>query len=115
MALKLAGEAMDSRNKVASEASRLFFVLNFFAMKFLVSEVRVATKVFFVVATIVPVPIPCTGHPLEAGLILCSLGGTEGGFRRRCRMEFGVVGNYWWQGQNAFSEKLIGELLRFVG
>jgi hypothetical protein len=34
---------------------------------------------------------------------------------RRCRMGFGVAGNYWWQGQNAFSEKQIGELLRFVG
>jgi hypothetical protein len=26
-------------------------------------------------------------------------------------MGFGVAGNYWWQGQNAFSEKQIGELL----
>jgi hypothetical protein len=26
-------------------------------------------------------------------------------------MGFGVGGNYWWQGQNAFSEKQIGELL----
>jgi hypothetical protein len=34
---------------------------------------------------------------------------------RSCRMGFGVAGNYWWQGQNAFSEKQIGELLRFVG
>jgi hypothetical protein len=34
---------------------------------------------------------------------------------RRCRMGFGVAGNYWWQGQNAFSEKQIGELLTFVG
>ena len=68
MELKLAGEAMDSRNKVASEASRFFFV-----MKFLVSEFLVATKVFFVVATILPIPIPCTGLPLEAGLIfVCS-------------------------------------------
>jgi hypothetical protein len=30
---------------------------------------------------------------------------------RRCRMGFGVAGNYWWQGQNGFSEKQIGELL----
>jgi hypothetical protein len=30
-------------------------------------------------------------------------------------MGFGFAGNYWWQGQNAFSEKQIGELLRFVG
>jgi hypothetical protein len=30
-------------------------------------------------------------------------------------MGFGVACNYWWQGQNAFSEKQIGELLRFVG
>jgi hypothetical protein len=27
-------------------------------------------------------------------------------------MGFGDAGNYWWQGQNAFSEKQIGELLR---
>jgi len=26
-------------------------------------------------------------------------------------MGFGVAGNYWWQGQNAFREKQIGELL----
>jgi hypothetical protein len=26
-------------------------------------------------------------------------------------MGFGVARNYWWQGQNVFSEKLIGELL----
>jgi hypothetical protein len=34
---------------------------------------------------------------------------------RRYRMGIGVACNYWWQGQNAFSEKQIGELLRFVG
>ena len=60
MELKLAGEAMDSRNKVMSEASKFFFV----------------TTVF--VCTIVPIPIPCAGLLLEAGLI-CLLGGTEGG------------------------------------
>jgi len=27
------------------------------------------------------------------------------GVRRRCRVGFGVARNYWWQGQNAFSEK----------
>jgi len=26
-------------------------------------------------------------------------------------MGFGVADNHWWQGQNAFSEKQIGELL----
>jgi hypothetical protein len=51
---------------------------------------------------------------LEGGLIFL-LGGVEGVSERRCRMGFGVAGNYWWQGQNAFSEKQIGELLRFVG
>jgi hypothetical protein len=51
---------------------------------------------------------------LEAGLI-CLLGDVEGVSERRCRVGFGVAGNYWWQGQNAFSEKQIGELLRFVG
>jgi hypothetical protein len=30
-------------------------------------------------------------------------------------MGFGAAGNYWWQGQDAFSENQIGELLRFVG
>jgi hypothetical protein len=60
--LKLAGEAMDSRNKAASEA--INFVL--------------VTRFFFVTGTIVPIPIRCAGLPLEAGLI-CLLGGTEGG------------------------------------
>jgi hypothetical protein len=55
----------------------------------------------------------CAELPLEAGLI-CLLGGTEGVSERRCRMGFGVAGNYWRQGQNAFSDKQIGELLRFV-
>jgi len=59
--LKLAGEAMDSRNKVQSEASRFFFV----------------TKSFFVTGTIVHNPISCAGLPLEAGLF-CMLGGMEG-------------------------------------
>jgi hypothetical protein len=41
---------------------------------------------------------------LEAGLF--SFARRYGrGVRRRCRMGFGVAGNYWWQGQNAFSEK----------
>jgi hypothetical protein len=52
----------------------------------------------------------CAELPLEAGLI-CLLGGVEGVSERRCRMGFGVAGNYWWQGQNAFSEKQIGRLL----
>jgi hypothetical protein len=30
---------------------------------------------------------------------------------RSCRMGVSVACNYWWQGQNAFSEKQIGELL----
>jgi hypothetical protein len=47
---------------------------------------------------------------LEGGLIFL-LGGVEGVSERRCRMGFGVAGNYWWQGQNAFSEKQIGRLL----
>jgi hypothetical protein len=57
----------------------------------------------------------CAELPLEAGLFFCLLGGVEGVSERRCRMGVGVAGNYWWQGQNAFSEKQIGELLRFVG
>ena len=52
--LKLAGEAMDSRNKAQSEESRFFFV----------------TKGFFVTGTIVRNPISCAGLPLEAGLFL---------------------------------------------
>jgi hypothetical protein len=84
--LKLAGEAMDSRNKAQSEASRFFLV----------------TKGFFLAGTMVRHPISCAGLPLEAGLF-CLLGGTEGRVRRRCRMGFGVVSNYWSRGQNAFS------------
>ena len=56
----------------------------------------------------------CAELPLEAGLF-CLLGGVEGVSERSCRVGLGVAGNYWWQGQNAFSEKQIGELLRFVG
>ena len=107
MELKLAGEATDSRNKVVSEASRFFFVTEFFA----VTRCFAVAKVF-VTGTIIPIPVACADLPLEAGLF-CLLGGTEGGFRRRCRMGFGVVSNYWWQGQNAFSEKYIGGLLGF--
>ena len=51
--LKLAGEATDNRNKVASDATRFLFVANFFASNFVVA------KVFFVTGTIVPIPIPC--------------------------------------------------------
>jgi hypothetical protein len=42
-----------SRNKVASDASRFFFVANFFVIEFFV-----VAKVFFVTGTIVPIPIP---------------------------------------------------------
>jgi hypothetical protein len=104
--LKLAGEATDSRSKVKSEASRFFFVTEFFAAKKFgfVARFFFATKGFFVTGTIVPIPIPCAGLPLEAGLF--SFARRYGrGVRRRCRMGFGVAGNYWWQGQNAFSEK----------
>ena len=116
MELKLAGEAMESRNKVMSKATKFFFVTKCFLVTnfFVVAEFFVVTKFFFVTGTIVPIPIPCAGLRLEAGLI-CLLGGTEGGVRCRCRMGFGIVGNYWWRGQNAFSEKWIGELLGCVG
>jgi hypothetical protein len=97
--LKLAGEAMDSRNKAENEASRFFFDTKFF----LPTSSLFTTKLF-VIGTIVPIPIPRTGLPLEARLF-CLLGGTEGGIRRRCRMRSGVVGSYWWEGQNAFSAK----------
>ena len=68
MELKLAGEAIDSRNKAASEAIRFFFVAKFF----FVAEFFVVTKFCFVTGTIVPIPIPCAGLPLEAGLFVCS-------------------------------------------
>jgi hypothetical protein len=95
--------------------TQLFFVtlVCFVTELFLARQLFFVAKVFFVTGTIVPIPFPCAGLPLEAGLIVL-LGGTEGGSERRCRMGFGVVRNYWWQGQNAFSEKVIGELLRFV-
>jgi len=100
--LKLAGEAKDNRNKVTSEASRIVFVrqLSFVTPDCFVTELFFArqlffvAKLFFVTGTIVPIPIPCAGLPLEAGLIFL-LGGTEGGVRRRCRMGFGVARNYW--------------------
>src|SRR5580693_7713981 len=69
--LKLAGEATDNRNKVASEAIRFFFATNLFATEFsfattfisvttfFASEFFVVAKVFFVTGTIVPIPIPC--------------------------------------------------------
>jgi hypothetical protein len=104
--LKLAGEATDSRSKVKSEASRFLFVTEFFAVTqfFFVMTFFVVAKSFFVTGTIVPIPIPCSGLPLEADLF--SVARRYGrGVRRRCRMGFGVAGNYWWQGQNAFSEK----------
>src|SRR6202163_3333615 len=107
--LKLAGEAIDSRNKAASEAIRFFFVAKFF----FVAEFFVVTKFFFVTGTIVPVPIPCAGLPLEAGLFCAAWFARRcrRGVRCRCRMGFGIVRNYWWRGQNAFSGKYIGELL----
>jgi hypothetical protein len=73
--LKLAGEAMDSRNrnKAENEATRFFFDTKFF----LLTRSLFSTKLV-VIGTIVPIPIPCTGLPLEAGLF-CLLGGTEGG------------------------------------
>src|SRR6202035_2973742 len=43
----------------------------------LVARFFIATKVFLATGTIVPIPIPCAGLPLEAGLIRL-LGGTEG-------------------------------------
>jgi hypothetical protein len=66
--LKLAGEAIDSRNKAASEAINFFFVTKFF----FVAEFFVVTKFFFVTGTIVPIPIPCAGLRMEAGLFVCS-------------------------------------------
>ena len=106
MELKLAGEATDSKSKLKSEASRFFLVTRFFAVTkfFFAARFFFATEGFFVTGTIVPIPIPCSGLPLEAGLF--SFARRYGrGVRRRCRMGFGVAGNYWWQGQNAFSEK----------
>ena len=99
MELKLAGEAMNSRNKAKNEATRFFFDTKFFLL-----TSSLFTMKLFVIGTIVPIPIPCTGLPLEAGLF-CLLGGAEGGIRRRCRMRCCVVRNYWWEGQNAFSAK----------
>jgi hypothetical protein len=110
VALKVAGEATDSRNKAASETSRFFFEAPFFVIEFFA-----VAKVFFCEWHDSPHSDPvCVGLPWEAGLI-CLLGDSEGGFRSKCKMGFGVVRNYWWRGQNAFSEKWIGELLRFVG
>jgi hypothetical protein len=104
--LKLAGETTDSSNKAKSEATKLFLVTRFFFVRklFFVMKFFFVTSLFFATGTIVPIPIPCAGLPLEAGLF-CLLGGTEGVSERRCRMGFGVARNYWWQGQNAFSEK----------
>lgn len=53
VALKVAGEATDSRNKAASETSRFLFVALFFVIEFFA-----VAKVFFVSGTIVPIPIP---------------------------------------------------------
>jgi hypothetical protein len=80
--LKLAGEATDNRNKVASDASRFLFV----------------AKVVFVTGTIVPIPIPCVPVFLwkpACFFLFGLLGGAEGGVRRRCRMGIGAVRNYW--------------------
>jgi hypothetical protein len=79
VALKLAGEATDSRNKVASEAIRFFFVTNFFVANFFVTEFSVVAKVFFVTGTIVPIPIPCAGLPFGSRPDL---------FARKCRRGF---------------------------
>jgi hypothetical protein len=64
--LKLAGAAMDSRSKVKSAASRLFFVTDFSLTKvfgvtrfFGAEKLFIVARFFFVTGTIVPVPIPC--------------------------------------------------------
>ena len=84
MALKLAGEAMDSRNKVRSEASKFFFVTRFF----FVTEFFVVTKFFFVTGTIVPIPIPCTGLLWKPALIFICSEVRKGGVRTQ--MQNGV-------------------------
>ena len=113
MELKLAGEAMDSRYKAASVAIKFFFVTNFVVTSLFVTEFFVVTKLFFVIGTIVPIPIPCVPDFLWKPAF-CSVWFARrcrGGVRCRCRMGFGVVRNYWWRGQNGFSEKQIGESL----
>src|SRR4029077_2293236 len=56
--LKLAGEAMNSRNKAKNEATRFFFDTKFFLL-----TSSLFTMKLFVIGTIVPIPIPCTGLP----------------------------------------------------
>jgi hypothetical protein len=55
-------------------------------------------KLFFVIGTIVPIPIPCVPVFLwkpACFFLFGLLGGAEGGVRRRCRMGVGAVRNYW--------------------
>lgn len=112
MPLKLAGAAMESKSKVKA-ASRLFFVTDFFAVaRFLfVTRFFGAEKLFFVArssfvtGTIVPVPIPVCRASFGSWPVFLLLGGVEGVSERSCRMGVGAAGNYWWLGQNAFSEK----------
>src|ERR1700693_4432863 len=107
---------MDIRSKVKSAASRFFFVTDFFVTKvFFVADFFFVTQRSFVTDTIVPVPIPCVPSFLWKPACFSFDRRCGRGVRRRRRMGFGVVGNHWWQGQNAFSEKQIGELLRLVG
>src|ERR1700730_5286451 len=104
---------MDSKSKVKSAANRFFFVTDFFAVTrflfvtrfFCAEKLLFVARFFFVTGTIVPVPIPCVPSFLWKPTCFCLLGGVEGVSERRCRMGVGVAGNYWWQGQNAFSEK----------
>ena len=95
--LKLAGEAMDSRSKAKSAASRFFFARQLFFVKlvFFARQLFFVTRLFFVTGTIVPIPIPCADLPVEAGLTLFARRYGRGVVRRRCRMKSCVVSNYW--------------------
>jgi hypothetical protein len=72
--LELAGAAADSRNKVNSEATKLFFASEFFFARQLLFATLVffVTRLFCATGTIVPIPISCAGLPLEAVCVVCS-------------------------------------------
>jgi hypothetical protein len=72
--LILAGVATDSRNKVNSEATKLFFASEFFLARQLLFAALVffVTRLFCATGTIVPIPISCAGLPLEAACVVCS-------------------------------------------
>jgi hypothetical protein len=90
--------------------TKVFFVMRFFFAE----RLFFVARFFCVTGTMVPIPIPCV--PIFLCKPACFLFARRygRGVRRRCRMGYAVARNYWWQGQNALSEKQIGELLRFV-